>query len=630
MAEAIAFVAGATGYTGRAVVETLVARGVDTVAHVRPDSSRRAEWTQRWEALGARVDATAWEVSALRQTFVRIRPTLIFALLGTTRARARQEGRGATEAYEAIDYGLTMMLHEAAVACDHAPRLVYLSAAGVRPDTRNRYMAARARVERALRDTGSPLAAEAIERVIPALDAHATAWARQRISACEATRVRGEQSEALLDRRMACLERRRQQLEAVVGVLAAPDPEVVEHAVQTLDALGSLEACADLAALQAQYPPPEGEAMRAAVTALHARVAALEAAAKAGRASTMVQEARAVVEEAAALDYPPLQAEAHYARHLVDHLLAEHEPAIVEAVAAHRWATMVGDARTAWRAALAVARDVGRSARGTEDALRWLETARGWGERIELGAADRSHASRVRGEVLQHGDRVDEAIAELAGSLEQLEAESAPAGVLAGHHVGLAYLLRRAGRLDEARTHALQGIEQLEASLGQSHPEVARAYAILAQLEGARGDASSALTAIEHAVSIWRAITGESSMPHASALRERGDALTALGRFEPAIADYERALRILEALEHREPIEEVMTTVNLANTLSAQGQTTRALEFMERSLDRAIETFGADSVKVAEIRLNYGGDLAQAGRHEEGLEQSRLGLELLE
>lgn len=151
MAESIAFVAGATGYTGRAVVEQLVARGVETVAHVRPDSSSRDTWTRRFDEQGARVDTTAWALPALTATLERLAPTLVFALLGTTRARARREGRGAVAAYEAIDYGLTVMLREAAASCGHAPRFVYLSSAGLRDGTRNPYMAVRVRVERELR-----------------------------------------------------------------------------------------------------------------------------------------------------------------------------------------------------------------------------------------------------------------------------------------------------------------------------------------------------------------------------------------------------------------------------------------------------------------------------------------------
>jgi len=156
MTDPLAFVAGATGYTGRAVVEALVARGVRTVAHVRPDSSSRAQWTERWQAQGAEVDATPWEPAALRETLTRRGPTLVFALLGTTRARAKSEGRGAVEAYETIDYGMTMMLRDAAEACAHPPRFVYVSMAALPQSSRNPYVDVRIRVERALREGPLP------------------------------------------------------------------------------------------------------------------------------------------------------------------------------------------------------------------------------------------------------------------------------------------------------------------------------------------------------------------------------------------------------------------------------------------------------------------------------------------
>ena len=89
MAAPRVFVAGATGYTGREVVRRCAELGAETVAHVRPDSARIHEWERRFGALGARVDATPWELQAMCATLVRLRPTHVFALLGTTRARAR-------------------------------------------------------------------------------------------------------------------------------------------------------------------------------------------------------------------------------------------------------------------------------------------------------------------------------------------------------------------------------------------------------------------------------------------------------------------------------------------------------------------------------------------------------------
>ena len=149
-----AFVAGATGYTGREVVAAVRRRGVETIAHVRADSRDRDRWTTRFAALGAQVDHTAWTAEAMAQMFVARRPSVVFALLGTTRARAGREGIG--DPYETVDYGLTEMLRAGAVAAGHAPLFVYLSAYGATEQGSNRYLVVRGRMERQLREGPLP------------------------------------------------------------------------------------------------------------------------------------------------------------------------------------------------------------------------------------------------------------------------------------------------------------------------------------------------------------------------------------------------------------------------------------------------------------------------------------------
>ena len=148
-----AFVAGATGYTGRELVRELRARGAAVSAHVRPDSARLDEWRRRFEALGALVDTTPWQPAELQGTLSRLQPSHVFALLGTTARRARGEGMSAEAAYEAIDYGLTVRLLEATRAAAPHARFIYLSAFGA-SERGNAYLRARGRVERVLRDSG--------------------------------------------------------------------------------------------------------------------------------------------------------------------------------------------------------------------------------------------------------------------------------------------------------------------------------------------------------------------------------------------------------------------------------------------------------------------------------------------
>lgn len=94
---------------------------------------------------------TAWEPDAMTETLGRLQPTHVFALLGTTRKRRAQDGGS----YETVDYGLTMLLLEAAQELpEPRARFVYLSALGAGSATATgRYMRARKRCEARIRAT---------------------------------------------------------------------------------------------------------------------------------------------------------------------------------------------------------------------------------------------------------------------------------------------------------------------------------------------------------------------------------------------------------------------------------------------------------------------------------------------
>lgn len=152
-----AFVAGATGYTGREVVRSLVSRGIHTVAHVRPDSPSLERWQERFQAMGAEVDTTAWDELPLADRLAELAPSLVFCLIGTTRHRGREAARrGQEETYDTVDYGLTALLARAAARARGARRFVYLSSLGASPLSANPYLRARGRAERAVMDSGMP------------------------------------------------------------------------------------------------------------------------------------------------------------------------------------------------------------------------------------------------------------------------------------------------------------------------------------------------------------------------------------------------------------------------------------------------------------------------------------------
>jgi nucleoside-diphosphate-sugar epimerase len=150
-----AFVAGATGYTGRAVVQELTRRGVECIAHVRPDSSQLEEWRRRFTAMGATFDCTPWGDAEFEAVMRHYKPQYCFALLGTTKRRARQARRqGGRDSYETVDYLLTSIALRATRRMSPAAKFVYLSAVGVHEGARNAYLEVRARVEAELVRSG--------------------------------------------------------------------------------------------------------------------------------------------------------------------------------------------------------------------------------------------------------------------------------------------------------------------------------------------------------------------------------------------------------------------------------------------------------------------------------------------
>lgn len=152
-----ALVLGATGFVGRELVRQLCVRGTPTVAHVRPDSKQLEDWRTKLGALGATVDATAWDTAALAARWKVLAPKQIYIVIGTTRGRAKADGVDG-DIYERIDFGLTKLAVDAARASEVATRLVYLSSIGADPSARGAYLKARGKAEACVRESGLPYA----------------------------------------------------------------------------------------------------------------------------------------------------------------------------------------------------------------------------------------------------------------------------------------------------------------------------------------------------------------------------------------------------------------------------------------------------------------------------------------
>ncbi len=158
--------------------------------------------------------------------------------------------------------------------------------------------------------TGVPSADGAWQRVAKTLDTYASDWKAMRIEACRATHVRGEQSEELLDLRMACLDDRLEELITLIEQLRSPNRELIQHAPRAVLDLSSLAGCADTAALTAPIPPPHDPRIRGRVRALRKSLAEARGKRLLGNVEDTIATVREIVAQARDLGYQPLLAEA--------------------------------------------------------------------------------------------------------------------------------------------------------------------------------------------------------------------------------------------------------------------------------------------------------------------------------
>src|SRR5262249_14184114 len=143
------------------------------------------------------------------------------------------------------------------------------------------------------------------------LDEYTASWIQGRMDACEATHVRGEQSEKLLDLRMACFDRRLQELNALTDLLSkGPDEQILNRAAEASRQLTGFEGCADARSLAAVVPLPDNPKAKDEVQRLHKRLAealSLKDVAKLESASRIIREVAMASKQ---LAYAPLEAEA--------------------------------------------------------------------------------------------------------------------------------------------------------------------------------------------------------------------------------------------------------------------------------------------------------------------------------
>ncbi|MER2565739.1 MAG: serine/threonine-protein kinase [Myxococcaceae bacterium] len=480
--------------------------------------------------------------------------------------------------------------------------------------------------EAAFAATKAPGAESAAQRAFDALDGYAAAWVTMHTEACRATRVTGEQSEAVLDRRMRCLARRRDELDAQATLFEKATPEIVARAAQAAGGLSVLAPCGDLDALRADQPALENAGIERRVAELRRAVADVKALKNSGRYAKAIERAEGLLPEVRTLGYQPLLAE------LLAQLGDAQEPAGRLDAAEKSFEAAVFEAEACRHdevVALASIRLVlvtGARRGKPEAATVWEKHASAslgrLGSRPELEADLNDHAASML--MAQH--KAEEALARHRLALPLREKALGPAHPLVAASLNnLANALVELGRLDEAEASYRRALEVYERALGPEHPRVAMSWDNLANLFDARGDMkqlaqaaekglvlrervlppghpeiaisllhvavaqsfrgehAAAVSGTERAVQLLSAGPGPTHPMTLEAVAYLGDALSAAGRHGEALAQFEKLLQ-----GEAPPPTQLRAQVGAATELQALGKTTEAAARLEAALRAAV------------------------------------------
>ncbi len=372
--------------------------------------------------------------------------------------------------------------------------------------------ARRAEVRTAFQASGLPYAEAALGTVERAFDDYGRAFVAMHTDACEATRVRGEQSQELLDLRMSCLDDRREAMKTLGELFAAADRGIVEHAAEAAQSLPALSRCADAAALRAPIPPPRDPTAAHRVDEIRAQLARANALELAARYDEGLRLGRAALTQAEALKYPPIEAEADLR---VGHLVGLKGDYAESAHLLER----------AYLAALA--------GRHEEAAAR--------------AATDLIIAGGTRQAKYADGDRWAEVAEALAGHLSH---KDELLGVL---YSTRSSLREREGKYDDALADAERALAIEERVLGRVHTAVADTYYHLGSVHYFKAEYPKALDAYRRCLQIEEKLAGPENPVLIAARVGMADVYGDSGDHERALAGYKSALELLVSARPHDP-----------------------------------------------------------------------------
>jgi len=469
--------------------------------------------------------------------------------------------------------------------------------------------------------------AEAASRVAAILDGYAKAWAITHVEACEATRLRGEQTEAILSLRMICLDRRLHQLGALANQFKSADAKLVRQSVDAAMSLPPLSSC-DASAQSLAAEPPADPKVRARIDELGRQLDDVRALLLAGRYKPGLAAAEKAVAATEAVDYWPVRTEAFY---LQGQLLDDSGDPQNAEKALQRAVLAADAARADHDKVYALARLVhveGCGLRKFDESRYLAEVARATLATIGTDELEFELSYRI-GNSLRCQGRTAESLEPYRRALDLADRAVGPGNPQKGRLLNnMSDVYAALGKPQDALPLLRQALQILSTAEGRDHPDTSFVHYNLSESLRRTGDTKGAYEEIQEAIRIRKAALGPDHPLVADALDRLALALIEDGLFAEALVECQRSLAIREKALGKEHPDVSYSLENLGAALIGVRQPDKAIPVLERAIAiRSRENPGAED--LAEPRFSLARALWDAGkdhaRAKELAEQARGG-----
>ncbi len=425
---------------------------------------------------------------------------------------------------------------------------------------------------------------------------------------CASTHLRGDQSADLLDRRMACLNRRVQHFSAILEAFSDATPRTVRFAADTIETLAPVSDCTLI-----KDPAPHSLLPRKPKSLELERELAGLSIARVTDASTSMSLADEMLARSQKLGDPTLEAEIRFERAKLYDVIDDQEAAEREYSQVLVLAKQVGATTLEMEVETELANFLSDKPSSWNEAKRRFRSAEALGVNFPQNGRRMHHLAAMYGAALRRNGELESAAIHLTRAAQPTQ--DRPAHPTA--QLELAEIAATQGKATEAFKHAARALESALHQWGPEHPNYATFLLRVGIIYASNGAHDRAKPLLERSRAILESDGMHSTRLAVLSIMEIGNLYGRQGKHPDAFEFYAWALELAQHSETDLSQSTAFVHLNIGILEMIDLRYDEAIEHLEEALSLHQRSAPTDHSEMAPFYMALGNGMAGAQRWDE-------------